>query len=169
MKDMSDDKIEILDISDSDIIYEKKGYELSRLDIVELNRAFIGKNVSKFNKNGFSFWWLIFNIIYSLYRKMYLFSFILFISRFIISMLLPGTFGNIIIFFSNFIIAITFKEFYLKHVAKKVHKIISKNATKSFSELKDMCEKKGGCTITGICIFIIFLILAEYILLKING
>lgn len=133
----------------------KEAYEVDRDE--ELLRAFIGKNYDKITSSKFNFAGFFFTIFYMLYRKMFCFSLGVFFIWGIISEFIDSSIANIILclcfgFFVN--------KIYLFYANRKIQKIKQKNAQKSFGEIRQICELKGGTSvgliIVGILAILIF-------------
>lgn len=105
-------------------------------------KAFIGKNYDKIKELKFSIPAFFLNITYMLYRKMFLYSILLFI----ISLIL-GTIFPIATVALPIAIALLFKPLYMNFVKAKVTKIITNNNGKSKEEIINICSKKGGTSI----------------------
>ena len=135
-----------------------------------LINAYMGRKAYKFKNGGFSWCTLLFTTYYSLYRKMWLFSLILWLS----SVAVTNLVGNLksLDFIINLIIQIIaaciFKAQYLKHATKKVRKIKEKNPNKTHEELLIICKNKGGTSIAAILAIIGIIFIETGIDLLIN-
>ncbi len=105
-------------------------------------KAFIGKNYDKIKDLKFSLPAFFLNVTYMLYRKMFLYSILLFIIVLIVGTIFP--IGAIALPIAA---ALLFKPLYMNFVKAKVTKIITNNSGKSKEEIMDICSKKGGTSI----------------------
>lgn len=120
----------------------------------ELVRAYVGEKYDKIKNSSFSLPTFFLGSLYLFYRKMYLYGWL---------MMLLGPLA----FIGFIILAIKFKDVYLKDVSKKVNKIKLKNSNLSNEELKNICSKKGGTSIGGVLLntFGIFVVLIVIVIL----
>ena len=116
--------------------------------------TYIGNNVDKIRNRTFSFCTFIFGMWYTLYRKMWLLTILLFIVRLILEMFLPS-FSPFILLVIDIVISVQFKEIYLNHVKEQVEKIKRENPEKTQEQLISICRKKGGTA--GLLLIIIFI------------
>ena len=120
----------------------------------ELVRVYVGEKYDKIKNSSFSLPTFFLGSLYLFYRKMYLYGWL---------MMLLGPLS----FIGFIILAIKFKDVYLKDVSKKVNKIKLKNSNLSNEELKNICSKKGGTSIGGVLLntFGIFVVLIVIVIL----
>ena len=115
----------------------------------ELLKAFIGNNYEKITTRPFNFAGFFFGTFYMFYRKMFLYSILLFI---VTTIILSFCIKNVLI---AFIISILFRivvgllinKVYLFYAKKKINIIKVENPQKSIEELKNICSSKGGTSV----------------------
>lgn len=130
----------------------------------DLIKAYVGDNYEKISNNSFSLPTFFLGIFYFLYRKMYLYSFFLFLG-FIISSILFDNYIYIIEIVISILLSINFSKIYMSFVKKKVNKIKIENGSKDNNELLVLCKKKGGTSIASVLItFFSFFIIIIFIL-----
>ncbi len=110
----------------------------------ELLKAFIGQNYEKITTSQFNFAGLFFTTFYMFYRKMFLYSILVFLLNFLISTILKTAAASLII---SLLLGIFVNKLYLYYAKNKIAKIKLKNPQKSFSELQSICQKKGGTSV----------------------
>ncbi len=134
--------------------------EQSNNNDVELMHSYIGKNADALLKGGFSWCAFFLGATYIWYRKMYK----ILIAWIILIVVANGIFGTFKLYFiaiiiqlaATIVIAVKFKDLYIKHVTEEVSIIKRENPGKSQEELNEICKNKGGTTILPIILFIIF-------------
>ena len=115
----------------------------------ELLRAFIGNNYDSFISNKFNFMALIFPLIYTLYRKCYLYFFIG-----IITLIIPGI-GILLLIVYAIILGFSFNDWYVKKARDSITTIKNTHPGASSEELKQLAEKEGGTSIVAPVIYIV--------------
>lgn len=127
---------------------------------VELIHSYIGKNSDALLKGGFSWCTFFLGMMYIWYRKMYkvliAWVIVLVIANAVFGALKLYPIAAIIQFATYIVIAIKFKDLYIKHVTEQVAQIKASNPGKTKEELVEICMKKGGTTIIPVILFIIF-------------
>ena len=155
---------------------EKKEMELKKLqeemeeqehhyDEYDLLPFYIGKNADKLINEEFSVLSFFFSLIYFSYRKYWSLLFImigLWYGILIGNTFLVASFGNmspivgyVLLFILQLVIAIKFKKMYVSHCLKKVKRIMTIYKEKKFSEISQICLKKGGTSIFNILLGIV--------------
>lgn len=109
----------------------------------ELLKIFIGKNYEKITTRKFNFAGFFFSTFYLLYRKMFLYSVLVFLIDFLIINFINGFIAIAV----NILVGLFVNKIYVSSAKKKVEKIKVKNFQKSSEEIKDMCLKKGGTSV----------------------
>lgn len=145
----------------------------SNNETVNLVETFVGKKYNKMLISKFNVPALLFGEYYFLYRKMYLYAFLIILSGVVVS-LVPFGLGFIALrivlgFFTN--------KLYINFANKKVEKIKLKNQSPNDNELTSICAKKGGVNIPIVIIFLVIQVVilvavasvASSIILKIIG
>lgn len=123
-----------------------------------LMKEYIGMNYEQLKFNRFSFPAFFFGGYYLIYRKMYLYGFLLLVLNFII-LCIPALFFVPLLI--NIILATNFNKLYRNFAAKKIEKIKEKNQTSSSNELIQKCKRKGGTNIAIVIVsFVLLLITA---------
>ncbi len=114
----------------------------------DLKKAYIGKDYDliKQKRGLFPLWIFLFNSLYFLYRKMYLYGFLWIVGSIILSTFLP-IFSFFILFGIKIFFMIKFYDIYDKYVTEKVNKIKSENPNCDRNQLINICSKKGGTNI----------------------
>ncbi len=125
--------------------------------------SYIGNNYDKIKMGKFNVWAWFFNILYLLYRKMYLPSLII---LFIMNLLSKFSylFFNILIVVFIILLGFNFNKLYLAHAKKQIRKIKVKNSNLSENNLIEIAGKKGGTSYLGIIIFLIIWFIISTIL-----
>ena len=120
----------------------------------ELLSAYIGPNASKIMNQGISWptFWL--GILYTLYRKMWFLSFILFVISLVAAIFLPSLSKVITLGLGIFIFAL-FNKIYVNHAREDIKKIIIQNPNASRSDLIRKCQAKGGTSIAAPIVYIL--------------
>lgn len=121
-----------------------------------LVKAYIGNNYAQLKQNRFSFPAFFFSGYYLIYRKMYLYGFLLLLINMSI-LLIPELI--FVLFIVNIIVATNFNKLYYSFATKKVNNLKQKNENKSTTDLLQLCKQKGGTNI-GMAITTIILIFA---------
>lgn len=119
-----------------------------------LLKDYIGKNYEQLKQPRFSFPAFFLGGYYLIYRKMYLYGFLLLLLNISILFLPELIF---ILFFVNIIVATNFNKLYYTFATKKVDNLKQKNENKDSTELLQLAKRKGGTNI-GTPIAIAFLI-----------
>ena len=113
-----------------------------------LLKAFIGKNQEKITTKRFNFAGFFFTAFYMAYRKMFLYSIILYL---IMMFILNAIKNNIIIIglylLVSIVVGLLVNKIYLYYAKKKINKIKFKNSQKNIDELKTICSIKGGTSV----------------------
>lgn len=133
--------------------------------------AYIKKHQKRL-KSGFSICTLLFNAVYILYRKMYLFGFfimILNITIYVFTKNLPYYIMYILLFLLDFILAVSFKKLYMKHVKGKVEFAKMEFPNMSANEITEVCKIRGGTSIKAPIIMTIFISIMTSIILTLNS
>lgn len=124
--------------------------------------VYVGKNYVKISTKKFSLSALLLNLFYLLYRKRYLLAIA---GMFLIALLtlLSRYFSivriiiGIVVIIIAIILGLTFNQYYIKVVNKKVKKLQEKNLELNAEEFLKLCKKKGGTNIIlAIIIYILF-------------
>ena len=132
----------------------------------DLLKAFIGKNYEKITTRPFNFAGFFFTTFYMFYRKMFLYSIILFLINLAI---INFTNQFIITILFNIVVGFLVNKIYLHYAKNSIDKIVSKNLTKTNDELINICANKGGTSVGSIFIgfltelatsFVIFFIMS---------
>ena len=110
----------------------------------ELIKSFIGKNYEKIINKKFNLAGFFFTTFYMLYRKMFLYSILLFIIMLVTVNIVDNIF--IIILFSV-IVGLFVNKIYFYFANKKIAKIKLQNPQKHINELKEICSSKGGTSV----------------------
>ena len=133
----------------------------------ELLKVFIGNNYEKIIKNQFNFPAFFLGSIYFVYRKMYLYGFIIFILNLIISNVIENyMIAYPISLFLFILIGFFIDKIYIKFAKKKIEKIKSQNTEKNFEGIKNICVQEGRTSTNSAIIFGI-LVIAVSIVIKI--
>lgn len=135
--------------SSHDEQFDYMNYYSGREDVSSNERlklAYIGCNQEKIEKSKFSFCFFCLGIYYSLYRKLYLFSFLYYLVI-LLSIFVFPTYFFIISFILNIIVCINFKKIYYSHVDKKIEAIKNRYPNQTETELINIVKKKGGTNI----------------------
>lgn len=119
-------------------------------------KAYIGKNYEQLKQPRFSFPAFFLGGYYLIYRKIYLYGFLLLLLNISILFLPELIF---ILFFVNIIVATNFNKLYYSFATKKVDNLKRKNENKSTRELVELCKQKGGTSI-GMAITAVILLCA---------
>lgn len=124
-----------------------------------LIEAYVGKNYEKINNNKFSIPTLLFGFFYFLYRKLYLYTFFLFL-LYIVTGILFYDYIYIVNIIISILLAINFSNIYMSFVKQKINEIKIENKNKSNDELLEICKKRGGTSaipvvVVSLSIFII--------------
>ena len=110
----------------------------------ELLKAFIGKNYEKITKNPFNIPAFFFTSLYMFYRKMFLYSLLVFIAYLIILNVVNNFFVTILF---NVAIGFVANKIYLYYTKNQINKIKVSNMNKTTEELKVICSDKGGTSV----------------------
>lgn len=113
----------------------------------DLLKAFIGKNYEKITTRPFNFAGFFFSTFYMFYRKMFLYSFILFLINLTI---INFTNQFIITILFNIVVGFLVNKIYLYYAKNSIDKIVSQNLTKTNDELINICANKGGTSVGAI-------------------
>lgn len=113
----------------------------------DLLKSFIGNNYEKITTQSFNIAGFFFTTFYMFYRKMFVYSLIVFLLNLVVL--------NVI---NNFVVTIAFSvivglfvnKVYLFYAKKKIAKIKANNSQKSQEELKNICATKGGTSVGNI-------------------
>ncbi len=117
------------------------------IDRDELLRSFVGNNYDKIKTKPFNIAGFLFSTFYMFYRKMFLYGIIAFIISFILTNVTKLKIFSAII---TVIIGLFVNKIYLYYANKKIDKIILNNPNKSIDEIKDICSKTGGTSVSRI-------------------
>ncbi len=107
----------------------------------ELLKAFIGNNYEKITTKEFNFAGFFFTTLYMFYRKMFLYTILLFIVNLVVLNVINNYFITLLF---NIIVGFFVNKIYLYYAKNKIAKIKLANQDKSVEELKNICAKKGG-------------------------
>ena len=143
-------------INEPNYNFEKKDDYVSDDELID---AFIGENVLKLKKGGFSWASFFFGIFYAFYRRMYALGFIMYMIIFILNLFIPSI-AKYFIFVLNIFLCIFFKSLYLNHARDWVTKIRRDYPNCTNNQLKKICSSKGGTNAP-----VVLLIVALYILI----
>ncbi len=122
----------------------------------DYKKAYIGNNYDKIKDGKFSIPAFIFGGYYFLYRKLWLYAFILIITNFVITFFIKE-YSSVIIIVLYILVGIKFNSFYLQKVDQNIEKIKQQNIDKTSNELLNECRKKGG--VSPAAVIIVFLII----------
>lgn len=130
--------------------------DASSISSDELLEEFIGKNYKKISKRKFNLAAFFLGSIYLFYRKMILLGILVGILSIILNII--GLLINPILIFIlslalSLILCFMFNKLYIDNAKKSIDKIKKRNTNKSISELKEICKKNGGTSITFAIIF----------------
>jgi len=110
----------------------------------ELLRAFIGNNYEKITTRPFNFAGFFFTTFYMFYRKMFLYSILLFL----VNLVVLNVINNFMVTLAfNVAVGFLVNKIYLFYAKKKIDKIKFQNQQKDVNELKSLCSAKGGTSI----------------------
>ncbi len=136
----------------------------ANIDEEDLVKSYVGNHYDKIVNCGFSFPTFFFSIFYTLYRKMWLYSFLWIIFDFIVLMVFDFYTCILIFLFVNALLAVHFSNLYLKLARKRIQQIKQNNNSMSNEDILNLCKKKGGTSmvalILAIFMIIIFIIFA---------
>ena len=113
----------------------------------ELLRAFIGNNYEKITTRPFNFAGFFFTTFYMFYRKMFLYSILLFLVNLVVLNVINNFIVSILF---NVVVGLFVNKVYLYYANKKVDKIKLQNLEKDVNELKEICATKGGTSVGNI-------------------
>lgn len=116
------------------------GFDNNSMEDRELLKSYINEEYDKFISGKFNWCAFFFPILYLLYRKTYVITFILFTINLILR-------SDLVFIIEGIILGITFNNFYTAEAKKQVVKIKRNNPGKSHEELKQICFLKGGGSI----------------------
>jgi len=154
-------------VNNNGVAYSSHNKAFNNNDIInEINQndillnAYIGKNIDKLTNNKFSWCCFFFGPFYTLYRKMWKFTFIWFLIVILINFLLheTGIINSFIGLIVNIIAAIIFKERYLVKANNMIKKVKIKYPNSSIDDLAKICKKCGGTSAVPIILLIIMLL-----------
>lgn len=134
----------------------------------EFIKSYIGKKADKMynsiKNGGFNIWGFLFGIGYFAYRKMYLVSIIILIISTMIASIIPGL-GNYV----GIIFGLMFCPLYKWDITRKLKKIKTKNSNADKEQLLNLAKNKGGTSIVGAIIFLLFYFLILAFVYLIGG
>ena len=124
----------------------------------ELVKIFVGKNYEKLKHSKFNFPVFFFGIIYTLYRKMWILSLIIYGISFFGTLIVPKAtvFINLAV---QIFLAIKWKDIYMKHCKERVEELKLENPTLPREQFVALLTKKGGTTIIPVIIISVFYVL----------
>lgn len=109
----------------------------------ELLKIYIGNNFDQITTKSFNIWACLFNIIYLLYRKMYLFGFIC-----ALIFLLVCFINSIVVFLIYIFLVGFFANYVYKIFANKnINKIKLNCKDKTIDDVRKICKRKGGTSL----------------------
>ena len=113
----------------------------------ELLKAFIGSNYEKITNRQFNFAGFFFTMFYMFYRKMFLYSVLLFLVNLVVLNVINNL---IVILVFNIVVGLFVNKLYIYYANKKIAKIKFQNSEKDVNELKEICATKGGTSVGNI-------------------
>ena len=108
---------------------------------------YVGENYEKISTKPINFSALFFGISYMLYRKMYLeggAALVIAYILFYVLLLVNPLVAPLIFLIISIVLFVLFNTIYIKLSKKKIDKIKNRYKVMSVSELKKLCQKKGG-------------------------
>ena len=127
-------------------------------DDEELLRIFVGKNYDKLKYQKFNLCMFFFGICYTLYRKMWLLSLIMYGISMAVNIILPEL-SFIAMLGVNIYLAIKWKDIYIKHCRDKIEELKQTNPNLNKEQFIALLAKKGGTTIVPVIVFVVLYIL----------
>lgn len=113
----------------------------------DLLKLFIGNNYEKITTRPFNFAGFFFTTLYMFYRKMFVYSLLVFLLNLVVLNVI-NNFAVTIVF--NVIVGLIVNKIYLSYAKKKIAIIKVNNSQKSPEELKNICATKGGTSVGNI-------------------
>lgn len=118
-----------------------------RIDNESLVKTYIGNSYHKFIYNNFSLLYFLYGPLYGFSRKMYSYSLVNILLLLIVvlgrSYVKEYVFVGIIIMVM-LVFSVSFNNFYIRKVRKKVDKLVLKNSNLDAVRLQSICRKNGG-------------------------
>ena len=129
-------------------------YEKTSITDQDLEAFYIGDNYQQIKNTKFSLPTFFLGTYYFLYRKMWLYTFIWILLKFLImTFIKKTTLSILIIFILSFIISILFPKIYFHFINKKITKI--KQKTTNLQDSLDKCKKEGGVSVVAVILYFV--------------
>ena len=124
----------------------------------DLLTSYIGPNYNGITNGKFSWCTLLFGVLYTLYRKMWLLSIVWIVINAIAGIMF-GKLATLVGLVINIIIGTMFKELYLKKANQKINRIKANNPTATPEELAKKCKRAGGTSLAPYVLIALSLVL----------